>query len=122
MRVGAVGALGADLELEPERALFPEPDGVGASGVAVEQAVSQYLRMMLHQIAGTPRSKGFLVRNGGQCQPPLEALADAVKEGVGEDRRAGAGLHVAGAATVDLPVDELTAPGVSGPAGPVAHR
>src|SRR5262249_50665812 len=49
-------------------------------------------------------------------------LADAMEEGVGEDRGAGAGLHVAGAASIDLPVDQFAAPGILGPAGAVAYR
>src|SRR6266403_1184576 len=77
---------------------------------------------MLDQVAGAPGPEGLLVGDRGQGQSPLEALANAMEENIGEDRSTCAGLHIAGAAPVDLAVDEFTTPGVLGPTRSLAHR
>src|SRR5215831_20667090 len=45
-----------------------------------------------------------------------------MEKDIGEDGGGGACLHVAGAASVDLSVDDLPTPRILGPAGPIAHR
>src|SRR5579871_694364 len=77
---------------------------------------------MLGQVARAPRPEGLLVRHRRQRELAVELGLDLVEVEEGEDRRRGAALHVAGAAAVNLVVDQLAAPRITRPAGAVADR
>src|SRR5262245_43113582 len=76
-------------------------------------------RMVLHEVARTIRSEGFLVGNSCERQLAAELVSEMIEIGVGEDRRCRAGLHVSDAAAIDLAVHDLPAPGIARPAGAV---
>src|SRR5262249_20904937 len=76
-------------------------------------------RMVLHEVARTVGSEGFLVGYGGERQLAAELVFETIEIGVAEDRRRRAGLHVGDAAAIDLAVRDFPAPGVAGPAGAV---
>src|SRR4029453_12051587 len=110
MCVGSVGAPGPYCELEPEWPFLTEANGERTARLAVQQAVTVDLGMMLHQIPGAPRAKCLLVRNRGERQPSLQMIAYAVQVVVGEDGGRCAGFHVSHPTSVDLAVRDRPAP------------
>ena len=115
--IGAVRARRAHVEAQPERSLLTEAHGVAAAGLAVQAAIAEDFRMVLDQVARAPGAEGLLVRDRAERQPAMQRIAQLVQIEEREQRGRGAALHVAGAAAVDLAVDQLAAPGVDGPAG-----
>src|SRR5215475_8732852 len=110
MRVGSVGAPGPYCELEPEWPFLPEANGERTARLAVQQAVTVDLGVMLHQIPGAPRAKCLLVRDRGERQPSLQMIAYTVQIVVGKDGGRCAGFHVSHPAAVDLAVRNHPAP------------
>src|SRR5215475_14107711 len=110
MRVGSVGAPGPYCELEPEWPFLTEANGERTARLAVQQAVTVDLGVMLHQIPGAPRTKRLLVRDRGERQPSLQMVADAIQVVVGEDGGRCAGFPVSHSAAVDLAIRDRPTP------------
>ena len=78
--------------------------------------------MVLGQIAAAVRAERLFVRYRRQGQPAVQLVAQLAQVEKRENRGGGAAFHVAGAAAVDAPVNELATPGVTRPALAVADR
>ena len=108
--VGAMRALRAHGKLQPQRSFLAEPYRIGATGFAVQTGIAVNLGVMLHQIARAVRTEGFLVRNAGERQTALQAIAHAVQIGKGKNRCRGAALHIGRAAAPNLTIVHGAAP------------
>src|SRR5262245_21038262 len=110
MRVGPVGPPGPYHELEPEWPFLTEANGERTAWLAVQQAVTVELGVMLHQIPSTPRAQRLLVRNGGDRQSSLQMIANAIQVVISKDGGRCAGFHVSHPAAVDLAVRNRPTP------------
>ena len=117
VRIGAMRARRAHVEAQPERALLAEAQRVAAARLAVQAAIAEDLGMMLDQVARAPGTERLLIRDGAERQPAMQRLPQFMQIKECEQRGGRAAFHVAGAAAVDLAVDQFAAPGIDGPAG-----
>ena len=103
------GPPGPDRELEPEWPFLTEANGERTARLAVQQAVTMDLGMMLHQMPGAPRAERLLVRDRGERQPSLQMVADAVQVVVGK-MEADVPAFMSATPAVDLAVRDRPAP------------
>ena len=121
--VGAVRAWRRDRDYRAQSAFLSEPNGLRAAGLAIEHAITEALVGMIFQkISGTPLPTSLLIRDGGQGEASLKALADAMQIGVGDEGSGRPALHVSGTPSPYHTVGHIAGPGVTLPAGAVPGR
>ena len=122
VRVCTVAAGSADEQVEPDWTLFTEADRVRGARLAVEDAVADDVRVIVHQVAGAPGAAGFFVRHCRQRELAGKLRLEVVQVVVGEKRCSRSGLHVDDAAPEQLSILDDSGVRVDGPLGRVAGR